>query len=975
MPRKFDFVSPGISIEEIDESFIEAPTVDDGLLLIGRAKAGPAMKPVKIKNLRDFTAVFGMPISGKGTMNNDIWRDGNNQSPTYAAYAAQAWLASETSPVTFIKLAGNDSPDQASGYVKAGWNLGGANLENSAGTHANNVTAYGLFIVPSSSGGENPTGTLAAVLYSTGSALTLSGTIAGTTNTTSSAATLIKSVTTGGSANTFILDVRDTHATETAAEKLVFHFDPDKKDNYLRNVLNTNPLKINTTNYGGSNQKKYFLGESYEEAVQALTSGSVAGAQYGIILPLVSGSSNVVSHLAEARPARTGYVISRDPTPQNNTSNFHSDRMKKLFRFVSLHDGEWFQSKYYVAIEDLKLGTPTSPNSSFSVCIKDIGSGNVVEEFSNLNLDESSENFIGKRIGDMNQTWNATNEVFDISGNYLNRSDYIRVEMSDDWKAGISDSYMLPWGFFGPVRPKGFTIMTGSIPADATQSRIYPFGTTDSGSAVNVHAYVKGNASHLHSGGSSVAFINCSIPSFTGSFNFPRLKLTEQNTNKASSNYKNTDMFGVRHKFASVNERGVMPKKDYLDLLRYQGGGIDLDTVADATEHSYVFSMDEIVKDANGRYYWASGSHTVAQYEQTRAVTAGSGSAQLLSDKVRQFAMAFHGGFDGVDITLADPFSSRVALADKAESTSYAYYSVSKAIDICRSDESVKFDVISIPGLINSTLNRELIQAVENRGDALAIVDIDDDFQEAYENSGVQSDGSLTSFLSNVDQLDFNTSYAASYHPRVRVRDTMGGSADVFIAPPSVAALGAIAFSDSDSGAPWFAPAGFNRGGLSQLGGSAGPKVIGALRQLSKSNRDELYQRNVNPIARFPAIGETVIFGQKTLQQARSALDRVNVRRLMIFLKKRVGRVAETVLFDQNVKATWQRFRADADLILADAQSRLGIVEYELVLDETTTTADLIDQNILYAKIFVKPARAIEFIAIDFVITRSGIEF
>ena len=136
-----------------------------------------------------------------------------------------------------------------------------------------------------------------------------------------------------------------------------------------------------------------------------------------------------------------------------------------------------------------------------------------------------------------------------------------------------------------------------------------------------------------------------------------------------------------------------------------------------------------------------------------------------------------------------------------------------------------------------------------------------------------------------------------------------------------------------------------------------------------------MYQRNVNPIARFPAIGETVIFGQKTLQQARSALDRVNVRRLMVFLKKRVGRVAETVLFDQNVQATWDRFSSRARLILNDAQARLGIVEYKLILDETTTTADLIDQNILYAKIFIKPARAIEFIAIDFVITRSGIEF
>ena len=184
-----------------------------------------------------------------------------------------------------------------------------------------------------------------------------------------------------------------------------------------------------------------------------------------------------------------------------------------------------------------------------------------------------------------------------------------------------------------------------------------------------------------------------------------------------------------------------------------------------------------------------------------------------------------------------------------------------------------------------------------------------------------------------------------------------------------------MAFSDSETGAPWFAPAGFNRGGLAQLGGEQGPKVIGAFKQLSKSNRDELYQRNINPVARFPAIGETVIFGQKTLQQTKSALDRINVRRLMIFLKKRVGSVAETILFDQNVQATWSRFKAGADLVLRDAQSRLGITEYKLVLDETTTTADLIDQNILYAKVFIKPARAIEYIAIDFIITKTGIEF
>jgi hypothetical protein len=207
------------------------------------------------------------------------------------------------------------------------------------------------------------------------------------------------------------------------------------------------------------------------------------------------------------------------------------------------------------------------------------------------------------------------------------------------------------------------------------------------------------------------------------------------------------------------------------------------------------------------------------------------------------------------------------------------------------------------------------------------------------------------------------------------MRDTLSGNGDIFIAPASVAAVGALAFSDANSDGPWFAPAGFNRGGISILGGNDGPRVTGTWKNLPKADRDELYELNINPIARFPAVGEIVIFGQKTLQQTPSALDRINVRRLMIYLKKRIGNIADTILFDQNVQATWSRFKSSADLILTDVQSRFGIAEYKLVLDSTTTTPDLVDQNIMYAKIYVKPARAIEFIAIDFVITRSGVEF
>ena len=130
----------------------------------------------------------------------------------------------------------------------------------------------------------------------------------------------------------------------------------------------------------------------------------------------------------------------------------------------------------------------------------------------------------------------------------------------------------------------------------------------------------------------------------------------------------------------------------------------------------------------------------------------------------------------------------------------------------------------------------------------------------------------------------------------------------------------------------------------------------------------------INPIAQFPAEG-IVVFGQKTLQITPSALDRINVRRLMIFVKKEISRIAARLLFDQNVQATWDRFRGQVEPFLDSVKSRFGLTEFKVILDETTTTPDLIDRNIMYAKIFLKPARAIEFIAIDFVISNTGASF
>ena len=189
--------------------------------------------------------------------------------------------------------------------------------------------------------------------------------------------------------------------------------------------------------------------------------------------------------------------------------------------------------------------------------------------------------------------------------------------------------------------------------------------------------------------------------------------------------------------------------------------------------------------------------------------------------------------------------------------------------------------------------------------------------------------------------------------------------------PPSVVVLGTLASSETKSEL-WFAPAGFTRGGLTE--GSAGVPVTNVRQRLTSDDRDDLYTANINPIAQFPAEG-IVIFGQKTLQVTQSALDRINVRRMLIYVKREISRIASRLIFDQNVQSTWNRFLGQVNPFLSSVKTRLGLLDYRVILDETTTTPELVDRNIMYARIYLKPAKALEFIALDFIVTRSGASF
>ena len=337
-----------------------------------------------------------------------------------------------------------------------------------------------------------------------------------------------------------------------------------------------------------------------------------------------------------------------------------------------------------------------------------------------------------------------------------------------------------------------------------------------------------------------------------------------------------------------------------------------------------------------------------------------------------KFWMPLVGGHDGVDIREADPFNNTV-IDGKTSSDSYAYASLERAIETLKDPEAVECNVMVAPGLTNASLTTKLVQTCEARADALAVIDLPNVYIPPHETKCDTFEARLgTTPLAAAKKIAnraLNSSYGCTYYPWLKIKDTEN-TRDVWV-PPSVIALGIFAYTE-EAEEVWFAPAGFNRGGLNE--GNAGLPVLQVTEQLLSKQRDQLYEANVNPIASFVTEG-IVVFGQKTLQSTPSALDRINVRRLLILIKKEVSRIASGLLFDQNVPQTWNRFLGQVVPFLESVKTRLGLSDFKVILDESTTTPDLIDRNIMYAKIFLKPARAIEFIAVDFVITRTGAAF
>ena len=339
-----------------------------------------------------------------------------------------------------------------------------------------------------------------------------------------------------------------------------------------------------------------------------------------------------------------------------------------------------------------------------------------------------------------------------------------------------------------------------------------------------------------------------------------------------------------------------------------------------------------------------------------------TGATGPTSDQLK-FSIPFQGGFDGLAPYKVKFIGNESSLDSTYEDGTNLYgfdmtngtsgsKGYKKAIDILSNQDEYDINMLALPGVLkslHSNVTNAAIDMCEERGDTFYVMDL------------TQYNSSINTAINDARGLD--TNYAATYYPWVKVLDTAQNKP--VLVPPSVIVPGAIAASDRIA-AEWFAPAGLNRGVLGN--------VIEAKMRLNQAERDRLYNDKINPIATFPQTG-VCIWGQKTLQERSSALDRINVRRLLIALKKFIASSSRYLVFEQNTNATRNRFLNIVNPYLESVQQRQGLYSFRVQMDEANNTADVIDRNQLVGAIYLQPTKTAEFIVLDFNVLPTGATF
>ena len=746
--------------------------------------------------------------------------------------------------------------------------------------------------------------------------------------------------------------------------------------NYFGNVLNRDPLKLEQAGH-----VLYSVFDIHPTLAVVTGSGFVAAASGagGFGLGYERVAMLVTSSLARNSGSTTvpnfenfedRYRTASSPWV---TSQKFGGSSVNLFKFWSLSDGDSSNDKYKISIENIAPSpTDTSQFGTFDVLIRSYNDTDaqkvVLETWRNLSLDEESDRYIAKVIGDYNSYYNfdANEDKQSLidDGEYVNNSKILRVEMSDEVKIGEFDPTSLPFGFRGsqhlvtsgsavfaahtdsgyltaanpfksivqPPVPMRLSLAKGSQPTQTADRNLY-WGVQFE----QVISPVEPNSSTRFN--KNLLSFNQYYPNFHTDFVSPVVRDNEGTPDTATNGILDADRF-CNNQFSLEKV-----KVKYRDVA---GQPANTNALKDWT-------------------YVRAGNVATDSGTLTRALTV----SDLLDSTVRsvaKFSFFLEGGFNGSRIFNKDAYYlTNTAVLEEMNSTSRGLSSgptvksYLKAIDIVRDVTELEIQLLTIPGIRHSYITDTAISAMEDANvNAMYIMDVQErDNGNAVVTTAEQAI-SVKNTITDFNNRGLNSSFAAAYFPDVLMRDDVART--VVRVPPSVAVLGAFAKNDS-LGYPWFAPAGFARGTLS----TTNSIVV----ELNQQNASDLATANINPLISFVNNGPAV-WGQKTVYARVSPFERVNVRRLMLTLRRQIRKIADRILFEPNRDETLEKFSKLIQPILKNAQTKKGLDFFSVQINTQTTTQADVENKIIRGKIYVVPTKTLEALSLDFVLTNQG---
>lgn len=787
-------------------------------------------------------------------------------------------------------------------------------------------------------------------------------------------------------------------------------FDPNATD-YFGKVLNTDPRKFQ------SEQHVLYLDFPVEDEIAPLDTAGMN------CVAIASGSSS--SYLQNFGRFDTRFTGARTTS---FISQPYGNLEYDLFHFETLTDGESGNALFKISISNVKASTdPNNPYGTFDVLVRDLfdtdTSTTVLESYTGCDLNPASQNYIAKKIGDRKVTFNfdaadESEQRLLISGKFPNASRRVRVIVSQQLDSGVVPTSALPFGFRGIPVVRTTQTLTDTEAALVEGSRTYgagannlprltcvaaaatgltgsivpplPFrfkatrGTVDGSSFIGAPGILEIPDSRLHWG---VKFEKL-VPSGT---------TTGKIENAVMDSNAGTEFNPLvlsYSKFQGIQKLDTLITGTDADVFNANKFTLARVALSNTSLSDVTGTIEAHMKEAA---YIRNGVPSALDYRITdsslnritfASLLSGSASTFNKFNEYAKFSNIFYGGFDGVNVLddaaskLGDRATSAEAsglAAGDSEATSRtglgydpggsylsnnAINSYRMASKLMTDKLTVNVNVIAAPGIKEPLVTDYISRRLSDYALGMYVMDV-----PAYTDSNVrifEDSGTKPNVTKTTDTLTarvINNNYVATYFPDVFVNDTTTNRR--VKVPSSVAALGALAYGDKVS-YPWYAPAGFNRAGLDF--------VSNVEVKLSAADRDYLYENSLNPIATFPGSG-FVIFGQKTMQLSKSAFDRVNVRRLFLELKRVIIGVARGLLFEPNDATTRKAFVDRATPLLSLIKAQAGVEQFKIVCDETNNTQADVEASRLNGRIVVVPTRAVEFIAVDFIITPAGVEF